>query len=100
MAVTCRHIWLRRNKLVFYQIFTHPTAVLEEAVRSLEDFRLCNSTEGKESIHNGGSVAQSLPVRWQAPHVARLKSIGMLPLIGKRITQELELLLWIVVVIF
>jgi hypothetical protein len=57
MAVTCRHIWLRRNKMVFDQIFTHPTAVSEEAVRSLEDFRIYNSNEGSVITHSGGSVA-------------------------------------------
>jgi hypothetical protein len=45
MTVICRRIWLRRNKTVFDQIFTPPIVVYEEAVRSLEDFRLCNSTE-------------------------------------------------------
>jgi hypothetical protein len=51
MAVICRRIWLKRNKMVFYQIFTPPGVVYEEAVRTLEYFRLCNSIEGHESNH-------------------------------------------------
>lgn len=71
--------------MVFDQIFTHPTAVSEEAVRSLEDFRIYNSNEGPVITHSAGSVAQSLRIRSQAPLVGRLKSIEMLPLIRKRI---------------
>jgi hypothetical protein len=59
--------------MVFDQSFTHPTAVSEEAVRSLEDFRLCNSNEGSVIAHSGGSVAWSLPVRWQAPPCGKIK---------------------------
>jgi ribonuclease HI len=73
MAVICRRIWLRRNKMVFDQIFTPPGVVYEEAVRSLEDFRLCNSIEGQESTHRGG-VAAPVPVAcWQAPPCGKIK---------------------------
>jgi hypothetical protein len=73
MAVICRRIWLRISKMVFDQIFTPPIVVYEEAVRSLEDFRLCNSTEGHESNHRGG-VAAPVPVaRWQAPPCGKIK---------------------------
>jgi hypothetical protein len=74
MVVICRHIWLRRNKMVFYQIFTPPIVVYEEAVRSLEDFRLCTSTEEQESNHRWGYAAPVSVVRWQAPPCGKIKS--------------------------
>jgi hypothetical protein len=42
MAVTSRHIWLRRNAWIFDQHFEHPNVVFSEATKSWQDFKRCN----------------------------------------------------------
>ncbi|XP_040996238.1 uncharacterized protein LOC121242452 [Juglans microcarpa x Juglans regia] len=37
-CVIARGIWLRRNKLVFDDLFSHPTSVANQAIKALEDF--------------------------------------------------------------
>jgi hypothetical protein len=56
MAVTCRQICLRRNKVVFDKVVTHHTEIVKEAISSLEEFRRCNSIEGQESS-GGNSIS-------------------------------------------
>jgi hypothetical protein len=38
MAVLSRSIWLRRNKFIFENIFTHPQQVYKDPGDSLDDF--------------------------------------------------------------
>lgn len=73
MAVTCRRIWLRRNKVVFDKVFTHPTAIFKEAVSSLEEFRRCNSIDGQELHPRAATVSLNQPLRWQAPPCGKIK---------------------------
>lgn len=38
MSIFSRSIWLRRNKFIFENIFTHPQQVYNDSVDSLDDF--------------------------------------------------------------
>jgi hypothetical protein len=73
MVVTCRWIWLRRNKVVFDKEFTHLTEIVKEAVSSLEEFRRCNSTEGQELHPREATVSLNQPLRWQARPCEKIK---------------------------
>lgn len=67
MALISRQIWLRRNRLVFEGVFTHPSNVFKEAVNSLTNFRRCNSEEGQQRTPRDEIVPAIPHARWMPP---------------------------------
>jgi hypothetical protein len=47
LAVLAQKLWLRRNSLVHEGTFAHPSQVLRETKKSLEDFHRHNDKEGE-----------------------------------------------------
>jgi hypothetical protein len=56
MTIISRRIWLRRNKFIFENNFTHPHMVFKEAVDSLDEFFRYNSKEEESVNINGASL--------------------------------------------
>jgi hypothetical protein len=59
MAVLSRSIWLRRNKFIFENIFTHPQQVYKDSVDSLDDFQKCN-VQDEVGITSHGELPQAI----------------------------------------
>jgi hypothetical protein len=65
-AVVARHIWLRRNSLIFNGTFTHPNVVFPDAEKSLIEFKRCQIKESGVMLDEV-YVPCNRNVKWQPP---------------------------------
>lgn len=71
VAITMRHIWLRRNKWVFEEQFTGPKRVIRKAIEDFEVYREAQETScGQKS---STVRTETREVRWKKPEVGEVK---------------------------
>jgi hypothetical protein len=73
MVVLSRGIWLRRNKLIFESIFTHPQVVFNEAVAFIEEYRRYNRCEDEQVNISGVLSSTRPPMSWKPPPLGFIK---------------------------
>jgi hypothetical protein len=73
MVVLSRGIWLRRNKLIFESIFTHPQVVFNEAVAFIEEYRRYNRCEDEQVNISGVLSSTRPPMGWKPPPLGFIK---------------------------
>ncbi|GLT77762.1 hypothetical protein SLA2020_493220 [Shorea laevis] len=69
-ASIARHIWYRRNRVVFEGKFSHPAQVAQKGLDSLELFRQALADDGP---NRGVPIAPEPPV-WKKPALGQIKS--------------------------
>jgi len=73
MVVLSRRVWLRRNKLIFESIFTHPQVVFNEAVASIEEYHRYNRCEDEQVNINGVPSSTRPPMGSKPPPLGFIK---------------------------
>jgi hypothetical protein len=73
MDVVSHKIWLRRNKLIFESIFTHPQVVFNEAVASIEEYHRYNRCEDEQVNINGVPSSTRPSMSWKPPPLGFIK---------------------------
>jgi hypothetical protein len=68
-VITTRRLWLRRNDVVHGGCLTHPTQLLTEAMKALDDFQKVNS---KQNVEEGPLQTQSI-ASWKPPPLNMVK---------------------------
>ena len=66
---TARRVWLRRNDVVHQGILTHPSQLLMDAQKALEDFHRANVPPITDSPYNCHDKGE----RWKLPSDLKLK---------------------------
>jgi hypothetical protein len=72
MAEVSRHIWLRRNSLIFEGTFTHPNVVCAEADKSLIEYKRCQFKVLGVMLDEV-SVPCNRNIKWQPPSQGLIK---------------------------